>query len=34
MVGVSWKHSKKIGDLLLLENALLFVVILNILVSW
>ena len=34
MVGVSWKHSKKIGDLLLLENALLFVVILNILGSW
>ncbi len=34
MVGVSWKQSKKIGDLLLLANAILFVVILNILGSW
>lgn len=34
MVGVSWKQSKKISDLLILANALLFVVILNILGSW
>ena len=34
MVGVSWKHSKKIGDLLILANVLLLVVILNILGSW
>ncbi len=34
MVGVSWKQNKKIGDLLLLANTLLFVVILNILGSW
>ena len=34
MVGVSWQQSKKIGDLLLLANILLFVVILNILGSW
>ncbi len=34
MVGVSWKHSKKIGDLLILANALLLVVILNFLGSW
>ena len=34
MVGVSWQQSKKISDLLLLANILLFVVILNILGSW
>lgn len=34
MVGVSWKQSKKIGDLLMLANALLLVIILNILGSW
>lgn len=34
MVGVSWKQSKKINDLLLLANALVFVVILNIMGSW
>jgi gliding-associated putative ABC transporter substrate-binding component GldG len=34
MVGVSWKQSKKIGDLLFVANALLLVVILNILGSW
>ena len=34
MVGVSWKHSKKIGDLLILANVLLLVVILNVLGSW
>jgi len=34
MVGVSWKQSKKIGDLLIVANALLLVVILNILGSW
>ncbi len=34
MVGVSWKQSKKIGDLLVVANGLLLVVILNVLGSW
>lgn len=34
MVGVNWKQSKKVGDLLWVANALLFVVILNVLGSW
>lgn len=34
MVGISWKQSKKFNDLLIVANALLFVVILNVLGSW
>ncbi len=30
----AWKQSKKIGDLLLLANAILFAVILNVVGSW